>query len=90
MFVSAGIESAVEQATKAAETGDVCIMCGAETVQQYLEAGLVDELWIHLVPVLLGDGIRLFETVNPAFIELEPTVVVATQAVTHLRFDVVG
>ncbi len=89
-FVTAGIESAVEQASGAADTGVVCIMGGAETVQQHLEAGLVDKLWIHLVPVLLGDEIRLFDTVNPTHIELEPTNVVATPAVTHLQFAVVG
>lgn len=63
-------------------------MGGAETVRQYLEAGLIDEIRIHLVPVLLGEGIRLFETIDPAHIELEPTRVVETSEVTHLRFRV--
>lgn len=56
--------------------------------QQYLEAGLVDEIQIHLVPILLGGGIRLFESLDAAPIELERTRVIESTGVTHLRFDV--
>lgn len=88
-FVSDGVESALTQADEAAGDDDVCVMGGAETIQQYLEAGLIDEICIHLVPVLLGDGIRLFETMDPAHIELEPTRVVESPEVSHLWFDIV-
>src|SRR3954468_5412821 len=59
-FVTDGIEAALEQARAAAGDGDVAVGGGARVVQQYLRAGLLDELHIHLVPVLLGDGVRLF------------------------------
>src|SRR5687767_5625647 len=61
-FVTDGIESALEQAQAAAGDKDVKVGGGASVAQQYLAAGLLDELQIHLVPVLLGDGVRLFES----------------------------
>jgi dihydrofolate reductase len=60
-FVTAGIEAALERARAAAEGKDVAVAGGAELAQQYLNAGLLDSLVIHLVPVLLGDGVRLFD-----------------------------
>jgi len=60
-FVTDGIESALAQARAAASDGDVAIQCGATTVNQYLAAGLVDELRLHIVPFTLGAGTRLFE-----------------------------
>ena len=60
-FVTDGIEAALERALAAAGGRDVAIGGGAETVQQYLRAGLVDEFEIHVVPLLLGAGSRLFE-----------------------------
>jgi dihydrofolate reductase len=60
-FVTHSIESALRKAKKAALEGNVEIMGGAETVNQYLIAGLIDELWLHLVPVTIGTGARLFE-----------------------------
>lgn len=85
-FVTDGIESAVAQASKAAGDADVSVSGGASTIEQCLEAGLLDELQIHLVPVLLGDGIRLFSRSGGSKIELNRTRVVTSPAVTHLRF----
>jgi dihydrofolate reductase len=75
-FVTDGIESALEQAREAAGGKDVRIAGGADTVGQFLEAGLVDEVQIHLAPVLLGEGVRLFDHIDPKHIELETTRVI--------------
>ena len=84
-FVTEGIEAALEQARAAAGGKDVQVGGGAELVQQYLNAGLLDELNIHLVPVLLGNGgIRLLDRLEPT--ELELTRVIQSGAVTHLRY----
>jgi dihydrofolate reductase len=88
-FVTDGIESALEQAKAAAGDKNVNIAGGAGTVQQVIRAGLLDELEIHLAPVLFGEGIRLFERMGPEPIELESIRVVASPQVTHLRFRVV-
>jgi dihydrofolate reductase len=87
-FVTDGIESALEQARAAAGNRNVAIGGGANTIQQYLAAGLVDELQVHIVPLLLGGGIRLFDDLGSG-IELETTRVIESPAVTHLRFLVV-
>jgi dihydrofolate reductase len=89
-FVGDGIRSALEQARAAAGDRDVSVAGGGETIQQFVEAGLLDELQIHLVPVLLGNGRRLFEPMGPDRIELEPTRVIDSPSVTHLRFRVVN
>jgi dihydrofolate reductase len=89
-FVTEGIESALEQARDAAGQGDVLISGGADVIQQYLRAGLVDECQVHVVPVLLGGGTRLFDGLDPAPVGLEKTRVVDSPAVTHLRYRVVG
>ncbi len=81
------IERAVAQAKAAAGEKSVTLL-GASIDQQCLKAGLVDEILIHLVPILLGDGIRLFEHLSTAPIELERTQVAATAQVTSLRFRV--
>jgi dihydrofolate reductase len=88
-FVTDGIDSALEQARAAAGDKDVAIGGGADVVQQYLDAGLLDELQIHLIPVLLGDGVRLFDNLGPERPELERTRVVDSPTVTHLRYRVV-
>lgn len=87
-FVPDGIERALEQAKAAADDKDVSIAGGANTVQQYMRAGLLDEIQIHVVPLLLGDGIRLFDQVGGEHIGLETTRVVDSPRVTHLRFRV--
>jgi dihydrofolate reductase len=88
-FVTDGIESALEQAKAAAGDKDVNIAGGADTVQQFIRAGLLDELEIHLAPLLFGEGIRLFDKIGPQHVELENMRVVASPKVTHLRFRVV-
>jgi dihydrofolate reductase len=88
-FVTEGIEAALDQAREAAGDKDVAVAGGANVVQQYLTAGLLDELQIHVVPVLLGGGVRLFadgaETVG-----LESTRVIESPSVTHLRYRVLN
>lgn len=87
-FVSDGIESALAQAREAAGEKDVTIGGGAEVAQQYLAAGLIDQLQLNVVPVLLGSGARLFDGGAGAGLELEPMLVVETPDVTHLRYRV--
>jgi dihydrofolate reductase len=87
-FVTDGIESALEQARAAAGDKDVGIGGGANVAQQYLRAGLLDELQIHLVPILLGGGVRLFDQLGDARIDLETTRVIESPQVTHLKFRV--
>jgi dihydrofolate reductase len=83
-FVTDGIESALEQARAAAGGKDVQIGGGASAAQQYLRAGLVDDFQVHVSPVFLGAGTRLFDGLAP--LELECTRVVESPAVTHLRY----
>jgi dihydrofolate reductase len=87
-FVTDGIESALEQARSAAGDKDVGIGGGASTIQQFLSAGLIDELQIHIAPMLLGDGVRLLDGIGPE-VELETMRVIESPHVTHLRFRVV-
>jgi dihydrofolate reductase len=85
-FVTDGIESALEQATTAADGKDVSLGGGATAVQQYLTAGLVDEILISLVPVFLGGGTRLFDNLGEASPRLEQVQVVEAPGVTHVRY----
>jgi dihydrofolate reductase len=87
-FVTEGIEPALEQARAAAGDKDVAIGGGASVVQQYLQAGVVDEFQVHVVPVFLGAGVRLFDGL--AGVAVEADRVVAAPAVTHLRYRVAG
>ena len=87
-FVTDGIEAALEQARAAAGDKDVLLAGGASVVQQYLKAGLLDELQIHVAPVLLGDGTSLFDRLGIDAVGLETTRVIASPSVTHLRFRV--
>jgi dihydrofolate reductase len=86
-YVTDGIESAMAQAKAAAGDRDVQVRAGAYTVQTALEAGVLDEIQIHLVPVLLGQGRRLFD-VLPSEIELEVVRVMDTPQATHIRYRV--
>jgi dihydrofolate reductase len=88
-FVTGGIEQALQQARAAAGDRNVCVMGGASVGQQYIAAGLIDEIQIHLAPVVFGSGTRMFENLGSAHIELESTEVIPTPAATHLRFRVV-
>jgi len=85
-FVTDGVESALDQAREAAGGKDVVLGGGADVAQQYLRAGLVDEMEIHLVPVLLGGGERLFDGVGRDLHALELERTVATPKVVHLKF----
>ena len=87
-FITDGIESAMEQAKAAAGDNDVFIGGGASIINQYLSAGLVDEIELHVVPILLGGGARLFDGVGPkARLELLRTV--DAPGVAHLKYRVV-
>jgi dihydrofolate reductase len=88
-FVTDGIAAGLQQAADAAGQKDVGIWGGADIARQYLEARLLDEVQIHLVPVLLGEGVRLFDGLGREQIELERTRTIETPAATHLRFTVV-
>jgi len=89
-FVTEGIEAALEQARAAASEKNVAVAGGGEAVQQYLKAGLLDELQLHVVPLLLGDGVRLFSGhLEAGQVELERMRVVDSPAVTHLKYRVV-
>jgi dihydrofolate reductase len=85
-FVTGGIDVALEQARRAAGGKDVSLAGGANAAQQYLAAGLVDEMEISLVPTLLGSGERLFNGVGDDLHGLEAVRTVAAPGVTHLKF----
>jgi dihydrofolate reductase len=87
-FVTAGIEAALEQARAAAGEKDVLIGGGANVINQYLAAGHVDELELHVVPLLLGGGARLLEGIGPD-LELKQIRVVQAPGVAHLKYRVV-
>jgi dihydrofolate reductase len=87
-YVTDGIHAALDQARAAAHGRDVRVSGGAHTVRQYLNAGLVDELELHVVPLLLGGGVRLLDGVDPA-LRLAKDRVVDAPDVTHLRYRTV-
>ncbi len=90
-FVTDGIESAVRQAKAAAGNRDVTVIGGASTFQECLKAGVVDELELDIMPVILGEGLRLFEHLEDMKpIKLEKVKVAESSVRTHLRFRVVG
>jgi dihydrofolate reductase len=86
-FVTEGIEPALAQAREAAGGRDVLIGGGADVINQYLAAGLVDELELHIVPIVLGSGARLFEGVGPD-LELEQVRATEAPGVTHVKYRV--
>jgi dihydrofolate reductase len=87
-FITDGIEQAVRRAQAAAGDKDVLVMGGPTVVQEAVRAGLVDEIVLHVAPVLLGAGARPFEHLGPEAIELERTDVIVSPQATHLRFRV--
>ena len=90
VFVTDGPEAALQQAREAAGDKDVAIGGGADVARQYLNAGLVDELLIHLIPVFLGGGVRLFAALDSGGGKLEQTQVIESPSgVAHLRYQVV-
>jgi dihydrofolate reductase len=88
-FVTDGIDAALEQARAAAGEKDVLIGGGAELINQYLAAGLLDELELHVVPVLLGDGARLFDNLGDDEVQLGQLRAIEAPGVTHLKYRVV-
>jgi dihydrofolate reductase len=88
-FVTDGIESALEQAKEAAGGKDVAVWGGADVAGQYLAAGLLDELELHVTPVVLGGGARLFDGLGDAEVQLEQVRAVEAPGVTHLKYRVV-
>ena len=85
-FVSDGIESALRQAREAAGDKDVHVAGGADTIRQTLRAGQLDELHLHIVPIVLGAGERLLDGVGA--LQLTPMTVVASPGVTHIKYRV--
>ncbi|MGM9472531.1 dihydrofolate reductase family protein [Pseudarthrobacter sp. YS3] len=85
-FVTGGFEAALAQAREAAGSKDVAIAGGAQTARQYLSAGLIDELRLHIAPMILGAGERLLDGVGN--LTLEPTEVRGSSLVTHIRYRV--
>ena len=83
-----GIEAALEQATEAADGRDVAIAGGASVARQYLDAALLDEIDLSIVPVLLGRGERLFEGVEVDGIGLEQVRAIDAPGVTHIKYRV--
>ncbi|OLT13500.1 deaminase [Pseudonocardia sp. CNS-139] len=85
-FVTEGVERAVELAGEAAGDRDVQVSGGASTVRQAIAAGLVDDLQLHVAPLLLGEGLRLFDAFAPAGVTLVPDRVIGSPGVTHVRY----
>lgn len=85
-FINDGIESALEKARQSAKGKDIRIQGGADTIQQFLNAGLIDEFFIHIAPVFLGSGVRLFEGIDKEKYELEIVEVIPSELTTHLRY----
>ena len=86
-FINDGIESALEKALKSAKGKDVRIQGGANTIQQFLNAGLIDEFFIHIAPVFLDSGIRLFEGIDKDKYNIKITEVIPSDLITHLRYQ---
>jgi dihydrofolate reductase len=85
-FITDGIESALEQARAAAGGKDVLLGGGANIAQQYLAAGLLDEMMISIAPIFLGDGERLFDDLGANPPKLEQVEVIEAPGVTHIRY----
>jgi dihydrofolate reductase len=88
-FVTEGIEHALERARESAGDKDVLLWGGADVINQYLAAGLLDELEIHIAPVLLGGGARLFDGLADSEVELEQVRALEAPGVTHIKYRVV-
>jgi dihydrofolate reductase len=85
-FINDGIQSALEKAIQSAKGKDVRIQGGADTIQQFLNAGLVDEFFIHIAPVFLGSGIRLFDGMDKDKYDIAIAEVIPSDLTTHLRY----
>lgn len=87
-FVTDGIKSALAQAEKVAGKKTIVIAGGAQTVNQYLAEGIIDELWLHVVPITIGTGARLFE--NVPNLRMEPISWGGTKLVTHIKYSLIS
>jgi dihydrofolate reductase len=85
-FINDGIESALEKARQSAKGKDIRIQGGANIMQQFLNAGLVDEVCVHIAPVFLGSGIRLFDGMEKDKYDIEIAEVIPSDLVTHLTY----
>jgi dihydrofolate reductase len=85
-FINDGIQSALEKARQSAKGKDIRIQGGANTIQQFLNAGLVDEFFIHIAPVFLGSGIRLFDGIDKDKYDIQIAEVIPSDLTTHLRY----
>ena len=85
-FINDGIESALEKARQSAKGKDIRIQGGANTIQQFLNAGLVDEFFIHIAPVFLRSGIRLFDDIDNDMYDIQIEEVIPSNMTTHLRY----
>ncbi|MBI1184471.1 dihydrofolate reductase [bacterium] len=89
-FINDGIHSALEKAKKSANGLDVRIQGGANVIQQFLNAGLVDEFFLHLSPVFLGSGIRLFDGIDKNKYQVQISEVIPSDTTTHLRYKLMA
>lgn len=87
-FINDGIESALEKARQSAKGKDIRIQGGANTIQQFLNAGVVDEFFIHIAPVFLGSGIRLFDSIDKDIYDIQIIEVIPSDLTTHIRYKV--
>lgn len=85
-FINDGIHSALEKAKQSANGKDIRIQGGANAIQQYINAGLVDEMFIHIAPVFLGSGIRLFDGIDPNIYDVQVVEVIPSGLTTHVRY----
>jgi dihydrofolate reductase len=85
-FINDGIQSALEKARQSAKGKDIRIQGGANTIQQFLNAGLVEEFFIHIAPVFLGSGIRLFDGIDKDKYDIQILEVIPSNFTTHLRY----
>jgi len=85
-FINDGIQSALEKAMQSANGKDIRIQGGANTIQQFLNAGLVDEFLIHIAPVFLGSGIRLFDGIDKDLYDIQIVEVISSNLTTHLKY----
>lgn len=86
-FINDGIQSALEKARQSAKGKDIRIQGGANTIQQFLNAGLIDEFFIHIAPVFLGSGIRLFDGIENDKYDIQISKVIPSELTTHLRYQ---
>ena len=89
-FINDGIESALEKAKQAAQGKDVRIQGGVNTIQQFLNAGLIDEFTIHIAPVILGSGIRLFDNIDRNKFDIQISQVLPSDLTTHITYKLIN